>query len=71
MTDDLVLANGMVIPQEKRTKCEVYSRVVGYLRPIAQWNRGKQSEWADRVPFIAPTIGVDEVRDVGGDAWAF
>ena len=26
-------------------KCEVYSRVVGYLRPIDQWNDGKQAEF--------------------------
>ena len=35
----------------KRTKCEVYSRVVGYIRPIQQWNNGKQAEWEDRVTF--------------------
>jgi anaerobic ribonucleoside-triphosphate reductase len=29
----------------KRIKCEVYSRVVGYLRPISQWNKGKRSEF--------------------------
>lgn len=27
---------------------EVYSRVVGYLRPVAQWNVGKQAEFAAR-----------------------
>jgi anaerobic ribonucleoside-triphosphate reductase len=27
---------------------EVYSRVVGYLRPVATWNPGKQKEFADR-----------------------
>jgi len=26
-------------------RCEVYSRVVGYLRPVAQWNAGKQEEF--------------------------
>jgi len=26
----------------------VYSRVVGYLSPIEQWNPGKQEEWDDR-----------------------
>ncbi len=36
---------------EERTRCEVYSRVVGYLRPIDQWNNGKQSEFSDRVTF--------------------
>jgi ribonucleoside-triphosphate reductase len=30
---------------------EVYSRVVGYLRPVKQWNRGKQSEFGDRKNF--------------------
>ena len=37
----------------KRTKCEVYSRVVGYLRPVSNWNEGKQAEWKDRKTFKA------------------
>lgn len=32
-------------------KCEVYSRVVGYLRPVSQWNDGKQAEFNDRAVF--------------------
>ena len=67
MTDDLILPDGTVIPVEKRQPCEVYSRVVGYLRPVAQWNKGKQSEWHDRVNFIAPKIEGAGVKD-GGDA---
>lgn len=35
----------------KRQRCEVYSRVVGYIRPISQWNVGKQAEWDDRKMF--------------------
>jgi ribonucleoside-triphosphate reductase (formate) len=27
---------------------EVYSRVVGYLRPVKQWNPGKRTEYDDR-----------------------
>lgn len=38
--------------EAKRTKCEVYSRVVGYIRPVQQWNDGKQSEYADRKEFV-------------------
>ncbi|RLF28044.1 MAG: ribonucleoside triphosphate reductase [Thermoplasmata archaeon] len=34
-----------------KTECEVYSRVVGYLRPVGQWNRGKQQEFNDRKTF--------------------
>lgn len=30
------------------TKCEVYSRVVGYLRPVQNWNKGKKEEFALR-----------------------
>ncbi len=32
-------------------RCEVYSRVVGYLRPVDQWNDGKQAEFAIRKTF--------------------
>lgn len=40
--------------KKERTKCERYSRVVGYLRPVAQWNEGKQEEWNDRKMFELP-----------------
>ncbi len=33
------------------SKCEVYSRVVGYFRPVDQWNDGKQSEFRIRRNF--------------------
>lgn len=33
-------------------RTEVYSRVVGYIRPVAQWNKGKQAEYADRKEFV-------------------
>lgn len=32
----------------KETRCEVYSRIVGYLRPVDQWNDGKQEEFKQR-----------------------
>jgi anaerobic ribonucleoside-triphosphate reductase len=32
-------------------RCEVWSRSVGYLRPVDQWNPGKQAEFADRLPY--------------------
>jgi len=33
------------------TKCEVFSRVVGYIRPVSQWNEGKEAEFKDRKNF--------------------
>ncbi len=38
-------------------RTEVYSRVVGYLRPVEQWNTGKQTEFRERKVF-RPTRGV-------------
>lgn len=34
-----------------KTKCEVYSRVVGYIRPVSNWNDSKQAEFSDRNKF--------------------
>jgi len=33
-------------------KCEVYSRIVGYIRPVQQWNAGKTAEFGDRKEFV-------------------
>jgi len=35
--------------------CEVYSRVVGYLRPVSQWHSGKQQEFKERKEFKQPS----------------
>ncbi len=37
--------------------CEVYSRIVGYIRPISQWNKGKQMEFHNRTPFDVEACG--------------
>lgn len=34
-----------------RQPCEVYSRVVGYIRPVAQYNDAQQEIFKDRVTF--------------------
>lgn len=34
--------------------CEVYSRIVGYLRPVQQWNEGKQKEFKERKEYLVP-----------------
>jgi anaerobic ribonucleoside-triphosphate reductase len=45
--------------ESKRTRCEIYSRVVGYIRPVNQWNEGKQAEYADRVEFKVGSCGCE------------
>ncbi len=37
-------------------ECEVWSRIMGYHRPVSQWNHGKKSEYAERKEYIPPTI---------------
>lgn len=37
---------------EKWRQIEVYSRVVGYIRPVQQWNRGKIEEFKQRKEYI-------------------
>jgi ribonucleoside-triphosphate reductase (formate) len=42
-------------PQCNET-CEIYSRIVGYLRPVNQWNKGKVSEYNDRKTVPANSV---------------
>ena len=35
-------------------KTQVYSRVVGYIRPISAWNKGKQEEYGQRLEYKVP-----------------
>jgi len=38
--------------------CEIYTRIVGYLRPIKQWNKGKRAEYDDRKTIPATMVEV-------------
>ncbi|HOJ92510.1 MAG TPA: ribonucleoside triphosphate reductase [Dictyoglomaceae bacterium] len=40
---------------------EIYSRVVGYYRPIKSWNKGKQEEFKMRKPFV---LALKETRKI-------
>ena len=42
--------------------CEVYSRCVGYLRPVSSWNIDKRQEFHDRKVFKLPkSVASDDV----------
>ena len=51
---------------EDHQPCEVYSRVVGYLRPVQQWNKGKKSEYALRKTFVVETRSEPEAVETAG-----
>lgn len=54
MTDEEILAAHM----KERTKCTVYTRVMGYHRPVETFNEGKQGEFEEREHFLeVPTCG--------------
>lgn len=48
---DLVV-DGVTLTEEERQPCEVWTRVMGYHRPISSFNTGKQGEFHDRVEFL-------------------
>ena len=48
-----------ICPQCQKS-CEVYSRIVGYLRPVSQWNEGKQEEFRLRKTFLTENKKTDD-----------
>jgi hypothetical protein len=42
------------LDDRERTRCEIWTRVMGYHRPVSAWNPGKRSEHAERRYFIEP-----------------
>lgn len=41
----------LVLRDEERMPCECYTRVMGYFRPVSEWNIGKKQEFTDRQYF--------------------
>ncbi len=51
---------------KRKVPCEVYSRIVGYLRPVRNWNVGKKQEYAEREEYVVEVRTVDRCRSRGG-----
>lgn len=51
--EPLALSNssGEVLKDSERQPCEVWTRVMGYFRPVSEFNIGKKSEYAERKCF--------------------
>ena len=45
------------LDDDQRTRCEVWTRVMGYHRPVSAWNPGKRSEHAERRYFLEASTG--------------
>lgn len=41
----------IVLNDAERQRCEVWTRVMGYFRPVSEFNIGKKSEYAERKCF--------------------
>jgi hypothetical protein len=48
-------AENLLAPEERQL-CEVWTRVMGYFRPVSSFNRGKQGEFHERKCFVEPQL---------------
>ncbi|HMA30869.1 MAG TPA: anaerobic ribonucleoside-triphosphate reductase [Casimicrobiaceae bacterium] len=48
MTEQQQLARSITLDNDERQRCEVWTRVMGYHRPVASFNIGKKGEHAER-----------------------
>lgn len=50
-----------LLDDSKRTRCEVWTRVMGYHRPVSSFNTGKQGEFKERLFFEESRVrGISE-----------
>ena len=48
MVQALVGETTITVTDEERQRCEIWTRVMGYYRPVSEFNIGKKSEHAER-----------------------
>ena len=56
MVQAVVGKHTITITDEERQECEVWTRVMGYYRPVSEFNIGKKSEHGERVSFTEQKI---------------
>ena len=54
LTSTGVVVDGVELTNDERQECEVWTRVMGYYRPVAFFNTGKKGEYHERVEFVEP-----------------
>jgi len=50
--DVIIRGKTIHIEDSERVQCEIWTRVMGYYRPVSEFNIGKVQEFKDRVSFI-------------------
>ena len=55
---DVTPAN--TLPDSERQRCEIWTRVMGYHRPVASFNIGKQGEFHERQYFTEASARVGQ-----------
>ncbi|MBU1223775.1 MAG: anaerobic ribonucleoside-triphosphate reductase [Gammaproteobacteria bacterium] len=50
--NDMTVPTQLTLKDEERTRCEVWTRVMGYHRPVTSFNKGKKSEHRERQFFV-------------------
>ncbi len=58
MQNEIMRQQEMVLSDEERQPCEVWTRVMGYHRPVASFNIGKKGEHYERRFFSEARVGV-------------
>lgn len=51
MVQTLVGKHTITLQDEERQECEIWTRVMGYYRPVSEFNIGKKSEHNERIFF--------------------
>lgn len=65
MTDyTLENESGITLNDTERQQCEIWTRVMGYFRPVSEFNIGKKSEYAERVCFSEEKLIADHKREI-------
>lgn len=57
-------ASEIRLNDDERQPCEVWTRVMGYFRPVSEFNIGKKSEYAERVCFSEEKLVADYKREI-------
>ncbi|MTJ82332.1 MAG: hypothetical protein F8N37_15175 [Telmatospirillum sp.] len=53
---DETTGEAVTLTDEERQPCEIWTRVMGYHRPLSSFNRGKQGEFAERRYFTEEKV---------------